>query len=70
MLKFPYSQVQPHFVFLIKDIFKVKKTKRGFTFCLPSHCINILQLDNDYKKEEKTLLTKIKTPTHNHPDKK
>jgi hypothetical protein len=62
--------VYAHFVFLIITLFNVKKTKRAFTFSSPRLIDTYLHLDNGMKKEEKTLLTKIKTPTHNHPNKK
>jgi len=47
-----------------------KKRKELSLSASPRFIDTFVHFDNAEKKEEKTPLTKIKTPTHNHPDKK
>ena len=47
-----------------------KKRKEVKLFAYPRFIATFVHFDNTEKKEEKAPLTKIKTPTHNRPDKK
>jgi hypothetical protein len=47
------------------------KKRKELSLSAYSHFIDkFVHFDNAVKNEEKAPLTKIKTPTHNHPDKK
>ena len=58
------------FRFHVNSALQPKKRKELSLFAYPRLIDTFVHFDNTVKKEEKAPLTKIKTPTHNRPDKK